>query len=55
VQGLRDRIADATGCAGNQRRPARQIEHQFLLSATYSVFERVGTGSHEENASKTKY
>ncbi len=30
VQGLRDRAADAAGRAGDERRPASQIEHHLL-------------------------
>jgi hypothetical protein len=30
VQGLRDRAADATTCARDQRRPAGEIEHHFF-------------------------
>ena len=40
MQRLRDRAADAAGRSGNERRPASQIEHANLLSATYSVFKR---------------
>src|ERR1700744_6245041 len=33
MQRLRDRAANAAGRAGDQRRPARQIEHPHLLPA----------------------
>jgi hypothetical protein len=33
VQSLRDRAANAAGCAGDQRFSSRQIEHRYLLSA----------------------
>src|SRR5579863_91083 len=32
VQRLRDGVADAPGCAGNQCRPASQIEHHRALA-----------------------
>jgi hypothetical protein len=34
MQRLRDRATDAASRASYQRGPARQIEHQYLLSAS---------------------